>query len=111
MRSLLRWLILVPVVTFGAPAPAAAACPEPDVRIAFAAEPATPAASAFAEQMTTAVAAVCGWWGTTYDGPFDIRVETAPGPSMALVPAWRGEPGRMQFPMQAVDRPPLGGPG
>lgn len=102
MRWPLRWFVLVPVVTLGAPAPADAACPEPDVRVAFAAEPTAQPASAFAAQLTSAVAVVCGWWGTTYDGPFDVRVETAPGPSMALVPAWRGERGRMQFSMRAV---------
>ncbi|NKB48588.1 MAG: hypothetical protein GKS02_04385 [Alphaproteobacteria bacterium] len=40
---------------------------------------------------------VCRWWGETYDGAFTIDIDESRGPSMALVPAWRGNHGEMLF--------------
>lgn len=40
---------------------------------------------------------VCRWWGETYDGSFSIDIDESRGPSMALVPAWRGHHGDMLF--------------
>lgn len=40
---------------------------------------------------------VCRWWGETYGGPFAIDIDESRGPSMALVPAWRGHHGDMLF--------------
>ena len=74
-----------------------AACP--DVEIEF-----NQAAISQAEQerlaqdLRAAAAKVCPWWGATFAGPLTVDVPDADGPSMALVPAWRGKPGHMIFP-------------
>ena len=46
---------------------------------------------------------VCAWWGPTFKGPFEIEVQEGRGPSMALVPAWRGRRGHMLFRTWALD--------
>ena len=51
----------------------------------------------FEDEFQRALDAVCAWWGKTYDGPFRVSVEESRGPSMALVPAWRGNRGEMLF--------------
>jgi hypothetical protein len=51
----------------------------------------------FEQEFRRAVTLVCKWWGKTYDGPFRVNVEDSRGPSMALVPAWRGNRGDMLF--------------
>ncbi len=40
---------------------------------------------------------ICRWWGETFDGPYTIDIDESRGPSMALVPAWRGNHGKMLF--------------
>ena len=45
---------------------------------------------------------VCGWWGNTYSGRISIEILDTRGPSMALVPAWRGNRGRMIFRSGAI---------
>lgn len=77
------------------PVAAAANCGDPVVAIS-----ATIAASdrrAFEASLRDAIAKVCAWWGPTYAGAWRIDIEESRGPSMALVPAWRGERGRMLF--------------
>ncbi len=49
--------------------------------------------SRFREALTKA----CGWWGPSFDGPYTLDVEESRGPSMALVPVWRGNRGRILF--------------
>jgi hypothetical protein len=44
----------------------------------------------------------CAWWGEGFDGKFIITIEDTRGPSMALVPAWRGARGEMLFRANAV---------
>lgn len=51
----------------------------------------------FRSRFATAVDKVCDWWGATWTGPINIEVMGKRGPSMALVPAWRGDRGRMIF--------------
>lgn len=41
------------------------------------------------------LAQLCDWWGPTFEGPFRLEVEENRGPSMALLPAWRGNRGRI----------------
>jgi len=41
------------------------------------------------------LAQFCDWWGPTFEGPFSLDVEENRGPSMALLPAWRGNRGRV----------------
>jgi hypothetical protein len=56
----------------------------------------------FARDLQRAADKVCGWWGETYSGPLTVDVSPAQGPSMSLLPAWRGERGHMLFRMSAV---------
>jgi hypothetical protein len=51
----------------------------------------------FERGLRAAIAKVCAWWGSTFSGKFVINIEDSRGPSMALVPAWRGEHGTMLF--------------
>jgi hypothetical protein len=57
-----------------------------------------------AQDLRVAVDKVCRWWGPTYSGRLTIEVPDADGPSMALIPAWRGKPGTMVFPAAVVRR-------
>jgi hypothetical protein len=43
------------------------------------------------------LAQFCDWWGPSFEGPFTLDVEENRGPSMALLPAWRGNRGRVLF--------------
>lgn len=58
--------------------------------------------SRLASQLRTAVDKVCGWWGENYSGRLSVDISTQPGPSMALVPAWRGQRGHMLFRARVV---------
>ncbi len=49
------------------------------------------------EKLRVALDKVCNWWGPTFKGSFTIEVRDDRGPSMALVPAWRGNRGHMLF--------------
>ncbi len=51
----------------------------------------------FRERFVAAANKVCEWWGPTYTKGFEIVVDRYRGPSMALVPAWRGSRGSMIF--------------
>jgi len=51
----------------------------------------------FEKTLRSAIAKVCAWWGPTFAGPYRVSIEDSRGPSMALVPAWRGERGTMLF--------------
>lgn len=58
----------------------------------------------FEADLRTALDKACGWWGPTFKGPFEIEVREDRGPSMALVPAWRGQRGHMLFRAWTVRR-------
>lgn len=49
------------------------------------------------KMLRAALDSVCNWWGATFKGPFLIEVQDDRGPSMALIPAWRGNRGHMIF--------------
>ena len=51
----------------------------------------------FEEALRAAINRVCNWWGPTYTGTFTVNIEDSRGPSMALVPGWRGNRGTMLF--------------
>ena len=51
----------------------------------------------FTQDFGAAVQKVCDWWGPTFKGPYIVNIEDSRGPSMALVPAWRGERGTVFF--------------
>jgi len=51
----------------------------------------------FEQVLRAAIKKVCTWWGPTYTGAFTINIEDSRGPSMALVPGWRGNRGTMLF--------------
>jgi hypothetical protein len=76
--------------------PATAACAEPEISFESVAV-ARSDRDAFEHELRRSIARACDWWGATYNGTFVITIEDSRGPSMALVPAWRGERGRMLF--------------
>lgn len=39
------------------------------------------------------------WWGPTFEDPIHVKITEERGPSMALVPAWRGEHGTLLMPI------------
>jgi hypothetical protein len=90
---------LVVVLLLGAalaPGAAAAICSDPDVTVN--AEAMTDAEiAAFEKTLRSAVATVCAWWGPTFEGPYTVNIEDNKGPSMAMIPAWRGHHGTMLF--------------
>jgi hypothetical protein len=101
MRNLIPTLFVPLLAACAAPEPVApeeVACGEDRVTVAAPAS----APQAFRDDMRKAVVDVCGWWGATFAGRLAIEIDDAPGPSMALVPAWRGERGRMIFRARAV---------
>jgi hypothetical protein len=51
----------------------------------------------FERALRAAIVKVCAWWGRAFIGKFVVSIEDSRGPSMALVPAWRGEHGTMLF--------------
>jgi len=51
----------------------------------------------FEQALRAAIAKVCRWWGPTFAGAFAFSIEDSRGPSMALVPGWRGNRGTMLF--------------
>lgn len=57
-----------------------------------------------AQELRLAVDKVCNWWGPTFSGRLTIEVPDTDGPSLALVPAWRGKPGTIVFPAAVVRR-------
>ena len=42
------------------------------------------------------------WWGATFENEIRVKIVDERGPSMALVPAWRGEHGVMRMPLVRV---------
>jgi hypothetical protein len=79
-------------------------CPTPAISLNIETPiPLSPPARAWLEaQMRQATAKVCAWWGPSFTGAFTIDVVEVNGPSMALIPAWRGERGRVMFPASRV---------
>lgn len=61
------------------------------------------AESAFRRDVEQAQARVRGWWGRTFEGRIMIDVTPNQVYSMALIPAWRGERGRMIFGAKRVN--------
>lgn len=51
----------------------------------------------FEKKLRTAISKVCAWWGPTFDGPYTVNIKDTRGPSMAMIPAWRGHHGTMLF--------------
>jgi len=80
-----------------------AACP--DVAVEFMEAAISPAErERLAQDLREAVRRVCAFWGPTFAGRLAIDVTDAVPQSMALVPAWRGRPGYIVFPVDAVRR-------
>lgn len=61
------------------------------------------ATNMFERDVRQAVSDVCRWWGETFTGEFEVNVENSRGPSMALVPAWKGQRGTMLFRTKTVE--------
>lgn len=61
-----------------------------------------------AQEFTRAVKEAQGkvekYWGKTFDGTFRVEVSPRHRISMALIPAWRGERGKMWFPVHRAKR-------
>ena len=58
----------------------------------------------FTRDLCSAITRVRDWWGPTFKGPIRVRVVDGGGPSMALVPGWRGTRGQMLFRSRTVRR-------
>lgn len=56
----------------------------------------------FADLVVNERRRVRDWWGATFEEPILVKVVDERGPSMALVPGWRGERGTMLMPVQRV---------
>lgn len=99
MKLLAQALVLLMAVSGGSSA-AKAAC---SITVTISNSPLTgPERTRLAGDLRRAADKVCHWWGETYSGPLTIEISSAPGPSMALVPAWRGQRGHMRFPTRVV---------
>ena len=61
------------------------------------------AAAAFQSEMARARAKVRDWGGATFEGSISVQATTGQVLSMALIPAWRGERGRMIFGAKRVE--------
>jgi len=44
------------------------------------------------------------WWGAGFDGPIRVEISQQQSVSMALIPAWRGDRGKMLLPSRVVHR-------
>jgi hypothetical protein len=64
---------------------------------------AAPSAEPFRLQMEEARRRVRGWWGPSFEQPIAVEVTSNQLISMALVPAWRGERGRVIFGSRRVN--------
>jgi len=100
MKRLAQGLVLL-VMMWGMAPPAKAACAGVSITVSKGVL-SEPERSRLASLLRTAVDKVCGWWGATYSGRLSIDISTEPGPSMALVPAWRGQRGHMLFRARVV---------
>lgn len=58
----------------------------------------------FKRDFCLALIRVRGWWGPSFPGPFMVNTLESSGPSMALIPTWRGERGTMLFRFRPVER-------
>lgn len=76
------------------------ACSGPEIR--FSGDTSDVDIMEFEAQFRKAWRKACTWWGDTYTGPVTIEIDDSRGPSMALVPAWRGERGTMLFRLPTV---------
>jgi len=79
-------------------------CSAPTISLNIEAPISPPARTWLEGQLRQAAHKVCAWWGPSFAGAFTIDVAEANGPSMALIPAWRGERGRVIFPASVVRR-------
>lgn len=79
-------------------------CSAPAISLTIEAPISPPARTWLEAQLRQATHKVCAWWGPSFAGTFTIDVVEANGPSMALIPAWRGERGRVMFPASLVRR-------
>lgn len=95
MKKPVLWvlaLLLAPGAAFAANAD----CPTPSITIKSE-ELSADEDSDFEQALRAAIAKVCRWWGPTFTGAFTVNIEDSRGPSMALVPGWRGNRGTMLF--------------
>lgn len=58
----------------------------------------------FKRNLCKAIVQVRDWWGPTFTGSLTVTVQDGAGPSMALVPSWRGNRGEMLFRSVAIRR-------
>ncbi len=91
------------LLSSAAGSPAHAGCADAEITIS-APTLSTGSERSFEKRFRDGLRRVCDWWGPAYDGAFRIEVDDSRGPSMALVPAWRGNHGTMLFRAGAVTR-------
>jgi hypothetical protein len=102
MKPIVATVVLF--VTLAGSASAEDRCSAPAVSLNIEAPISPPARTWLEGQLRQATHKVCAWWGPSFTGSFTIDVVEANGPSMALIPAWRGERGRVMFPASLVRR-------
>lgn len=93
IRVILAIALLVTPLSAG---PAHAGCANAALEIETSALSGTDVRS-FEARFRSALTKVCDWWGPAFEGPYMVEIEDNRGPSMALLPAWRGERGHMLF--------------
>lgn len=93
----MRWLSLLLFLNLAAWSPAYGADCEPKSISINAASLSGGDENDFLDRFRRAYKKACTWWGAGWDGKIRIEIEDSRGPSMALVPAWRGERGAMIF--------------
>lgn len=86
------------------PAPVAGAeiAVEEQITLSYSPDLSPSTARRFAEQLVQERRRVRAWWGASFEGPILVKVTGERGPSMALVPGWRGERGTMLMPLHRV---------
>ena len=60
------------------------------------------AAARIAERMAAERRRVRAWWGVGFDGPIRVEISDRQRVAMALVPAWRGDRGKMLLPIRTI---------
>lgn len=94
IRALLFSALFVAVASTATPA--RAACTDAPVKVR-APTMSTSELEDFNARFSAALVRLCRWWDSDFSGSFDIDIDESRGPSMALVPAWRGNRGHMLF--------------
>ena len=101
MRKILAIAILAWAVMAG-PAPAAEVAGAENIVVEYPPGLSAQAARDFAALLAGERPRIRQWWGATFEHEIRVKIVDERRPSMALVPAWRGEHGVMRMPLVRV---------